>query len=57
MNVDPEDSWLAIGAGLSVAFLAGCWCTIMIRNYCIRSRMKESRSDTDLTQLTGSEDV
>ena len=57
MNVDPEDSWLAIGAGLSVAFLGLCWCGIMARNYCMRPRMKESRSDGDLTQLTGVDDV
>ena len=50
MNVDPEDSWLAIGAGVSVGFLALCWCGIMVRNY-LRPRIKESRSDNDLTQL------
>lgn len=50
MNVDPEDSWLAIGAGLSVAFLALCWCGVMIRNR-LQPRIKESRSDNDLTSL------
>ncbi len=56
MNVDPEDTWLAIGAGISVALLGVCICVSMIRQ-CRRPRIKESRSDTDLTQLTGTEDV
>lgn len=51
MNVDPEDSWLAIGAGLSVAFLALCWCGVMIRDHRRKHQMKESRSDNDLTSL------
>lgn len=51
MNVDPEDSWLAIGAGVSVAFLGLCWCGIMVRNYCRKPRMKESRSDNDLANM------
>lgn len=48
--MDPEDSWLAIGAGLSVAVLALCWCGVMIRNR-LQPRIKESRSDNDLTSL------
>lgn len=50
MNVDPEDTWLAVGAGISVSFLAICICVNMIRQ-CRRPRIKESRSDTDLANM------
>lgn len=48
--MDPEDSWLAIGAGISVAFLGLCWCGVIIRNR-LQPRIKESRSDNDLASL------
>lgn len=57
MNVDPEDSWLAIGAGISVGFLALCFCGVLVRDYCRKSRIKESRSDTDLASMIPQEDV
>jgi hypothetical protein len=52
MNVDPEDSWLAIAAGISVSLFGLCLFGTIVRKYCRRTRMKESRSDNDLTQLT-----
>lgn len=57
MNVDPEDSWLAIGAGISVASLALCWCAVLIRDYRRNRGIKMSRSDTDLTSMIQQEDV
>jgi hypothetical protein len=52
MNVDPEDTWLAIGAGISVAVFGVCVFGTMIRHYfCKRSGMKESRSDNDLANM------
>lgn len=50
MNVDPEDSWLAIGAGISIAVLGICICVSMVRQ-CRKPRMKESRSDNDLANM------
>lgn len=50
MNVDPEDTWLAIGAGLSVAVLGICICATVIRQW-RRPRIKESRSDNDLANM------
>jgi hypothetical protein len=52
MNTDPEDTWLAIGAGISIAIFGVCVIGATIRTYCRNPRMKPSRSDTDLTQLT-----
>lgn len=49
--MDNEDNWLAAGAGISVGFLALCWCGVMIRNYFRKPGMKVSRSDNDLAQL------
>ena len=58
MNVDPEDTWLAIGAGISVTVFGICVFGVLIRDYfCRRPRIKESRSDTDLTHLAPSENV
>ena len=48
---DMEDSWLAAAGGVSIGLLALCILTAFVRE-CRRPRMKESRSDTDLTQLT-----
>jgi hypothetical protein len=56
MNGDPEDTWLAAGAGISITLLAICICVSAIREW-RRPRIKESRSDGDLTQLTGADDV
>jgi hypothetical protein len=50
MNVDPEDTWLAIGAGISVAMLGICICVSVIRQ-CRIPRIKESRSDNDLANM------
>lgn len=53
-----EDTWLAVAAGSSIGFLALCFGGILIRDFfCRRPRIKASRSDTDLTQLTGVDDV
>ena len=54
MNVDPEDSWLAIGAGVSIFVFGICVCGTMLRCYCRRTRMKESRSGGDLSALAPS---
>jgi hypothetical protein len=51
MNVDPEDTWLAIGACISVALLGICICVSVCRE-CKKPTIKPSRSDGDLTQLT-----
>ena len=52
MNVDPEDTWLAIGAGISISILGICICGVFIRDYfCKRPRIKESRSDNDLANM------
>ena len=51
MNVDPEDTWLAIGAGISVALFGICICGAILRKYCRRSGIKESRSDGDLASM------
>lgn len=56
MNGDPEDTWLAAGAGISITLLAICICVSAIRQW-RKPRIKESRSDGDLTQLTGVDDV
>lgn len=50
-KMDPEDTWLAVGAGISVGFLALCWCGCLLRDYLRRPRIKASRSDNDLAQL------
>jgi hypothetical protein len=58
MNTDPEDTWLAIGAGISVTLFGICVFGAIVRQYfCRRPTIKQSRSDTDLTQLTDSESV
>lgn len=57
MNVDTEDSWLAVGAGISVGFLALCWCGVLIRDYRRNRGLKVSRSDTDLSSMIQQEDV
>jgi hypothetical protein len=51
MNVDPEDTWLAVGAGLSVAVFGLCVFGAVIRSYCRKPRIKESRSDNDLANM------
>lgn len=52
MNVDPEDTWLAVGAGISVALFGICVCGAIVRQYfCNRPRIKESRSDNDLANM------
>ena len=51
MNVDPEDTWLAIGAGISVAVFGICIFGAILRKYCRRTSMKESRSDGDLASM------
>lgn len=50
MNVDPEDSWLAIGAGISIAVFGLCVCITMLHK-CLRPSIKESRSDGDLANM------
>ena len=50
MNVDPEDTLLAIGAGVSVALFGICVCLSMYRTY-KRRGIKESRSDGDLASM------
>lgn len=50
MNVDPTDTWLAIGAGISIGCLGLCILANFIRN-CRRSQMKQSRSDNDLANM------
>ncbi len=50
MNVDPEDTWLAVGAGISVSLLGLCICVSVIRQY-RKPRIKESRSDNDLANM------
>ena len=51
MNTDPEDTWLAIGAGCSVALFGLCLLGAVLRKHCRRSVMKESRSDNDLANM------
>jgi hypothetical protein len=51
MNVDPEDTWLAIGAGISIAVFGVCVLGATIRKYCFTPRMKQSRSDNDLANM------
>ena len=52
MNVDPEDTWLAIGAGISVTVFGICVFGAIIRqHFCVRLRIKESRSDNDLANM------
>ena len=47
-----EDTWLAVGAGCSVGFLALCFGGVLIRDFfCRRPRIKESRSDNDLANM------
>jgi hypothetical protein len=50
MNGDPEDTWLAAGAGISITLLAICICISAIREW-RRPRIKESRSDGDLANM------
>lgn len=56
MNSDPTDTWLAIGAGISIGCLGLCILANMIRE-CRRSRMKQSRSDNDLASIIQQEEV
>ncbi len=51
MNTDPEDTWLAIAAGISVGVFGLCLCGAILRKYCAKPRMKESRSDGDLATM------
>ena len=51
MNVDPEDAWLAITAGISVGLFGGCVFGALIRRYCSSHRIKESRSDDNLASM------
>jgi len=51
MNVDLEDSWLAIAAGISVSLFGLCLFGTIIRKHCMKPRIKESRSDTDLANM------
>jgi hypothetical protein len=53
MNTDPEDTWLAIGAGISITVFGVCVLVAVFREHCVKHGMKQSRSDNDLTQLTG----
>ena len=48
---DMEDSWLAAAGGVSIGLLGLCILVSFVRQ-CRKPRMKPSRSDTDLTQLT-----
>lgn len=59
MNVDPEDTWLAVGAGISVAVFGVCVLAQVIRR-CYAPRtppmypvvlLKPSRSDVDLENM------
>lgn len=50
MNIDPEDTWLAIGAAISVALFGICVCLSMYKS-CKHRGMKESRSDEDLASM------
>ena len=52
MNSDPEDTALLIGAVVSITLFGCCLFGHIFRGCCMRPRMKESRSDGDLTQLT-----
>lgn len=51
MNTDPEDTGLLIGAGVSIAIFGLCLFGTMMRGYCVRPRIKESRSDNDLANM------
>ena len=51
MNVDPEDTWLAIGAGISIAVFGVCVFGTILRKYCGKPHMKQSRSDNDLANM------
>ncbi len=51
MNTDSEDTWLAVGAGISIAVFGVCVFGTIIRKYCMIPRMKESRSDGDLASM------
>lgn len=51
MNTDPEDTGLLIGAGISIAIFGCCLFGAMLRGYCSRPRIKESRSDNDLATM------
>ena len=51
MNVDPEDTWLAVGAGIAVTLFGICIFGPIFRSYCRRRAIKESRSDTDLANM------
>lgn len=48
---DPEDTGLLIGACVSIALFGGCLCGAVFRGYCMRPRIKESRSDNDLANM------
>ena len=51
MNVDPEDTWLAIGAGISIAVFGLCVLGVVVRKHCSKPRIKQSRSDNDLANM------
>lgn len=52
MNTDTEDTWLAVGAGISVGIFGLCICGAIVRKMlCPRRPLKESRSDTDLANM------
>jgi hypothetical protein len=51
---DPEDSWLAIGAGASVAVFGVCVLVAVLRRHFCQPphvALKASRSDTDLENM------
>ena len=51
MNTDPEDTWLAVAAGISVGVFGLCLLGAVLRKHCLKPRIKESRSDGDLASM------
>jgi hypothetical protein len=52
-----EDTWLAVGAGLSIAVFGVCVLYVSIRRcYAPQATLKQSRSDNDLESMIAHED-
>lgn len=52
-----EDTWLAVGAGVSIAVFGVCVLYVSIRRcYTPAATMKQSRSDNDLESMIHQED-
>ena len=52
-----EDTWLAVGAGVSIAVFGVCVLYVAIRRcYTSQPVLKQSRSDNDLESMIAHED-